>query len=402
LSEDNKLYGWGNNKYHTILSSPVMNVHTPTLCTTFTDHSSIAQIATGDYHVLVLTKAGKIYSWGSNQFGQLGLSHEREVHSPEEVVLGERVRFISAGSTFSVAVTENGEVYTWGQNHSGQLGHMLDPIDSSTPGKLPIPNRIQKIATGEHVVALTEEGGLFVWEQQGQPLGLGNHEDQFLPKKLNLEVEVMEIACGVRHTLMLTREGKLYAWGDNFRGQLGTGDNHDKYYPSLVALVNNVVFVALACGWKHFLALAEDGAVYSWGNNNYNQLGIRPGEPIVTIPQKVPPPSSSPVCGLLCGTNSSFLLTLDGSLYACGDNTNGRLGISGNDDQEVKDFKCLKGKWRLPESRMGRWWREIFFWMFLGRYDQDSAFSIFPIEVLFHVATVISEILIPRNQFLWK
>jgi alpha-tubulin suppressor-like RCC1 family protein len=396
MSTDNKLYGWGNNEHQTLSPTPGRSLlSSATLCTTFhLPHASVIQVGTGFYHVLALTDSGKVFSWGGNQHGQLGNFEGRENTTPREVVLeegGTKAMAINAGDCFSVALTEEGEIYTWGQNIVGQLGRGGDP---KKPGKVPIPKRIKKFAIGEHVIAVTEEGGLFVWghNNDGQ-LGLNNQEDKELPVELHIEdEEVVEVACGTRHTLALTRAGNLYSWGDNFRGQLALGDSRDRYSPTRVFLRN---IVAFSCGWKHCLALANDGSAYGWGNNESLQLGIgqvgQGSDNIVTSPHKIPPPSSSPIASIICGWDTSYMITLDGSLYAAGNNASGRLGIvSEQENQVISFFVHVPGNtWKLPLANTERKWREVLSWLFLGRSDKNSELSGLPPEVLFHMTNVL-------------
>jgi len=76
-------------------------------------------------HSVVLTEDGKVYIWGDNQYGQLGNGEKRDLAVPilveslsHEVVIG-----IAVGGWHTLALTNNGAVYSWGRNKEGQLGH---------------------------------------------------------------------------------------------------------------------------------------------------------------------------------------------------------------------------------------------------------------------------------------
>jgi alpha-tubulin suppressor-like RCC1 family protein len=397
MSTDNKLYGWGNNEHNTVSSIPLDLLPTPTLCTTFhLNHASIVQVASGYSHVLVITLTSQIYAWGNNEYGQLGFpaTPSNKSHNPQEVILGEgaKAKAVLAGDFFSVALTEEGEVYTWGQNQSGQLGRAMD--SSHKPTKVNLPKRIKKIALAEHVMALTEDGGLFAWglNNDGQ-LGLDHQTNAHSPVELLIkDEEVIDIACGLRHTLALTRAGNFYSWGDNYRGQLALGHTEDQHIPTPA---QHSHFVALACGWKHCLALGKDGTLHGWGNNGQYQLGL--GKKIskdltgVPYPILIPPPSSSRIVSIFCVWDSSFLVTANGYLYAAGSNCSGMLGFPSL-KENVCYFTHVPGNlWNLPRTNTEMRWREVLSWLFLGKLDNNSKFYNLPIEVLNHITHVLHQ-----------
>jgi alpha-tubulin suppressor-like RCC1 family protein len=79
------------------------------------------------------------------------------------------------------------------------------------------------------------------------------------------------VAAGQNHTLALKTDGTLWAWGYNFRGQLGDGTNDTKYTPTQVGTGND--WDSVAAGNSHTLALKTDGTLWAWGSNEYGRLG---------------------------------------------------------------------------------------------------------------------------------
>lgn len=137
-------------------------------------------------------------------------------------------------------------------------------------------------------MALTVEGSLYSWGQgEGGLLGQGNTISYFSPKKIDTldSVQVTAVMCGGLHTLAVTRQGHMYAWGRGEGGQLGIPTdqliydtvNRELYLttPKRVQGVLDMLFVSqVACGDAHSLALTSQGLVYGWGYTNSGQLGL--------------------------------------------------------------------------------------------------------------------------------
>lgn len=216
--------------------------------TVLAEGEHIVQVAGGHSHSLALTNTGVVYAWGENVFGQLGVGLSEVDYMPTPVKVwdgdmeNEGVDAIAAGALFSIAL-KDGKVYGWGWNIYGELG-VGDNYNKNVP----------TIITG----------------------ALGSKT-------------VKAIAAGQNHSLALTTDGKVYSWGQNNYGQLGTSGN-DRSYPQEInggALGNNNVS-AIAAGYYHSLALKE-GKVYSWGYNIAGQLGDgnRTGENPNPTPRKI-------------------------------------------------------------------------------------------------------------------
>jgi E3 ubiquitin-protein ligase HERC4 len=192
---------------------------------------NVAQVASGDHHGLALTCGGKLFSWGDNTSGQLGLGPNAgakiSVPQPIECLLSLPIRFIACGGNHCILVSNSGAVYAWGQNLKGQLG-LGDTENRPYPTQIrSLRNqKITFVACGaEHTVCLTEDGGVFSFGsgQYGQ-LGHGSKNEEQLPRKVIelMGTEVSQIACGQRHTLALVpTRGRLYAFGLGGSGQLG-------------------------------------------------------------------------------------------------------------------------------------------------------------------------------------
>uniref|UniRef100_A0A671RAQ3 Probable E3 ubiquitin-protein ligase HERC4 n=1 Tax=Sinocyclocheilus anshuiensis TaxID=1608454 RepID=A0A671RAQ3_9TELE len=203
----------------------------------------IAQVACGYWHSLALARGGQIFSWGQNKYGQLGLGMQGAgVSSPQVVQSLQGVPFaqISAGGSHSFGLTLSGAVFGWGSNRFGQLG-LSDNDDRHFPALLKTlrSQRVVYICCGEdHTAALTKEGGVFTFGAGGYgQLGHNTTNHEVNPRKVFelMGNVVAQIACGRQHTLaFIPSSGKIDSFGLGGNGQLGTRSTYNRISPAPV------------------------------------------------------------------------------------------------------------------------------------------------------------------------
>jgi alpha-tubulin suppressor-like RCC1 family protein len=169
-------------------------------------------------------------------------------------------------------------VQAWGSNSSGQLGNGT-MTSSTTPVSASIAAGTLVTAVsagGHHSLALTDDGTVLAWGNNhfGQ-LGIGNHQNKTTPVTVPLPAgtDVTAISAGYDYSLALTSTGSIYAWGLGGAGQLGDGSLTNSLSPVLVNLPNGTTATAISAGDRHALAVTNSGGVMSWGENAYGQLG---------------------------------------------------------------------------------------------------------------------------------
>ncbi|XP_057972443.1 ultraviolet-B receptor UVR8 isoform X2 [Malania oleifera] len=242
----------------------------------------IKQIACGDSHCLAVTIEGDVQSWGRNQNGQLGLGTTEDSLVPQKIQAfqGVPVKMVSAGAEHTAAVTETGELYGWGWGRYGNLG-LGDRNDRLVPQKVSTVDlqgeKMVLVACGwRHTISVSSSGSLYTfgWSRYGQ-LGHGDFNDHLIPQKLKALHEhfITQISGGWRHTMAVTSDGKLYGWGWNKFGQVGSGDNVDHCSPVQIKFPDEQKVVQVSCGWRHTLALTEKQNAFSWGRGTNGQLG---------------------------------------------------------------------------------------------------------------------------------
>ncbi|XP_018620658.1 RCC1 and BTB domain-containing protein 2 isoform X2 [Scleropages formosus] len=232
---------------------------------------------------LYVTVNDEVFALGTNCSGCLGLGDMQSTIEPRriDVLCGKKIVSLSYGTGPHVVIaTTDGEVYAWGHNGYSQLGngttnHGLTPAQVSTNllGK-----KVTQVACGSHhTIALTTEGEVFAWgyNNSGQ-VGSGSTANQPTPRRVSSCLQnkvVVNIACGQLCSMAVLDNGEAYGWGYNCNGQLGLGNNGNQQTPCRIAALQGINIVQVACGYAHTLALTDEGLVYAWGANSYGQLG---------------------------------------------------------------------------------------------------------------------------------
>ena len=151
-----------------------------------------------------------------------------------------------------------------------------------------------------------------------------------LSHQLTAGVPITYISCGTDHTLLLSNTGCVYSLGLGSRGQLGHGDILNRREPAIIEALAGVAMTMVACGSWHSLALSIYGDIYTWGWNEHGQLGHSTGPQApstVSLPTLIENPDSGVNFIIVsCGTRHSAAVTEDGQLYTWGWNEYSQLG----------------------------------------------------------------------------
>lgn len=295
-------------------------------------------IDAGKEHFVVLKEDGSVWSWGDNEYGQMGSQSFVPTDSlapiPIKKADGNRllnVKAIAAGGYHSVALVENAdtgnvEVWTWGSNIFGQLGHSVGSRQNENPTKVEgLPSNIKAIAAGDyHTLAVDDTGQVWAWGynkygQLGVDLGAGiNYTED--PQRVAGATNVIAVAAGSDHSIALKKDGTVIGWGRNTFGQLGNGQTTDKNdVPQPVYGLTNIM--EIAAGDNHTIALSQDrSTVWAWGSNYYGQLGDG-GKDNKLYPIKVQ--DIQDINMIAAGDNHTIALKNDGTVWMWGRNTSG-------------------------------------------------------------------------------
>jgi len=242
---------------------------------------------------------------------------------------------IAAGEYHSIALKTDGTVWAWGNNGAGQLG--VKTVEkcaglycSSTPVEVSILTDVVAVTAGDsHSIALKGDGTVWAWgENWSGQLGDGTRTSSTTPIQVNDFTDIVAVAAGSTNTFALKTDGTVWAWGYNGNGQLGNGTTGRSSTPVQVSELAEVD--AIAAGWSHTLALKTDGTVWAWGYNGNGQLGVITTEtcndsrPCSSIPLQVS--GLTDVAVITSGDLHSIALKDEGTVWAWGSNRYGQLG----------------------------------------------------------------------------
>ena len=250
------------------------------------NQARVMMVACGFSHTVALAEGGDVYTFGFTATGGVvGLAyHCRPLRLPTEHFNCEQIVLVDAGNKHTVAVSEEGHVFTWGDGGFGNLGH-------NDRGRRNVPMQVDParlagdkvvfVATGEfHTMAVTARGQLYSWGYgaYGQ-LGHGDTVDRLVPTLVGAGVfggaPVTMTACGACHSMVVTRDGALWACGLGSSGQLGLSDRESRwmFVRVDVARFDGARVVTAAVGVSHSAAVTEGGALWSWGGACSGILG---------------------------------------------------------------------------------------------------------------------------------
>ncbi|KAL4716608.1 hypothetical protein ACJJTC_008243, partial [Scirpophaga incertulas] len=332
------MFCWGNATRHELYideNETVDIIVKPTL-SLWNESPHIRVVAAGEFHTLYLTEQGHLYSCGSNEVGQLGRhtdGKEGKVPGSVEKLKGFKISAVACGIQHSVALNEWGQPYSWGCNSMGQLG--LDPKSESNSYDVPTivrllatQNVIQISCGSYHSLALTNNGDLFAWgaNSYGQ-CGLGTMTSkENTPQQITslIGVPIALIACGSNHTFALSKSGAVFGWGKNSHGQLGLQHKENRCYPSHLKSLRDLKVCHVACGEDFTAFLTLDGGVFTCGEGQYGQTGHGSIRDELT-PRKVLELMGSTVTQLVCGRRH-LLCRVGDRIFACGYGARGQLG----------------------------------------------------------------------------
>ena len=281
ISHDGTCYSWGKpplgRKTSTIVSEATpkrISIDVP-----------IKKAFHGEKHSVLLANDGSVYCYGDATDGKLGLSKRtRHAIVPSKVLLKKKCRDVSCGFAYTALLMDDNSLCYFGSTGMSKNTNDLDERRSNSPNLHCFPKTLISISSGtSHLAAISSEGECYTWglSQYGR---LGHElesEDsidfiQKSPKRVDFfaknEIQTVQACCGGAHTCVISKDGKVYAFGWNIYGQCGMGPD-DIISPIEVYLQGKNI-VDISCGFAHNAAIDVMGNLIVWGFNEEGQCGI--------------------------------------------------------------------------------------------------------------------------------
>ena len=297
-----------------VVVTPCGLVTAPSQFTVVANTTPWSAAATGWYHSVGVRTDGSLWTWGYDQYGQLGrgLNYSFDQRVPTWVANG--FTAASGGFGHTVALKQDGTLWAWGYNEYGMLG---DGTTAHKNAPVQVGSGFTAVAAGGyHTVALKADGTLWAFglNQSGQ-LGDGTTTNRLSP--VQVLSGVARVAAGWSGTAAVKTDGTLWAWGENSKGQLGDGTLTERHSPVQVG----TGFASVAAGTHHAVAVKQDGTLWAWGSNQFGQVGdgTRTDR---RLPVKVGEGFASPAAGY----SFSAAVKADGTLWTWGSNAYGQIG----------------------------------------------------------------------------
>ncbi|MBO7744307.1 hypothetical protein I8J29_08885 [Paenibacillus sp. MWE-103] len=351
LRSDGTVWSWGDNDWGELGDGTTTSHGAPVPVKSLKE---VSGIAARDCNSMALLGDGTVWTWGVT-IPSASDAYPYPGPTPIQVKDDSGLAFdsviaISAGRGHYLALKRDGTVWAWGRNDAGQLGdgtvsdfYYYHYSPSQVNG---LDSVVAVAAGGTFSLALKSDGTVWEWGS------VYDDDENLAPRPTPVRVKGLDsvtgLAAGLQHSLALESDGTVWAWGHNDKGQLGDGTTALRSVPVQLHDLANVV--SLSAGDDHNLALEGDGTVWAWGDNRSGQLGDG-GTSRRLTPAQVQGLDS--VTALAAGDNHSLALRSDGTAWGWGDNRGGQLG-DGSAADRVTPVKVQGLDRQSPETLLYR------------------------------------------------
>jgi alpha-tubulin suppressor-like RCC1 family protein len=271
-----------------------------------------------------------LWNWGSNSNGALGINNTTSPRCTPVTTIagGTNWKQVSGGDLHTAAIKTDGTLWTWGRNSYGRLG-----INNTTNRSIPVTtfaggtNWKQVNCSSDHTAAIKTDGTLWTWGANNNGrLGDNTTIIRSIPVTTFAGgTNWKQVSCGGNHTAAIKTDGTLWTWGGNNFAQLGVNDNSTNRSTPVTTFAGGTNWKQVSGGSLHIAAIKTDGTLWTWGYNVQGQLGINN--------------TTSPICTPVttfaggtnwkqvdCGGNRTAAIKTDGTLWTWGQNSSGQLG----------------------------------------------------------------------------
>jgi alpha-tubulin suppressor-like RCC1 family protein len=353
---DGTIWVTGNNFFGELgLGDTTQRLTLTPMITTMIQGKTPQYISCGIYHTIVLMTDGTIWGTGTNTFGQLGIALGNttrrltltQMDTTTTTIGNKTPQYISCGKYFTIVLMTDGTIWGTGLNDDGQLGlndttqrETLTPmITTMINGKTP-----QYISCGGyHTIVLMTDGTIWGTGRNGSgQLGLNDTTQRLTLTQMDSTTiggkTPQYISCGEDHTIVLMTDGTIWGTGRNGDGQLGLNDTTNRQILTQMdtTTIGGKTPKYISCGQRFTIVLMTDGTIWGTGYNAQGQLGLND----TTNRQTLTRMDTTMIEGrtpqyISCGSETSYTLMTDGTIWGTGNNGQGQLGLNDFDDRQT-------------------------------------------------------------------
>jgi len=242
-------------------------------------------VSVGYEHTCAIDDLRRLWCWGSNTTGKLGLAPTTSsAQEPQQIGLsGSKWKQVSASYAHTCGVQDDGTLWCWGKNSEAQLGlGFRSPQEAMT--QVGTENDWAEAHLGaissDTSCALKRDRSLHCWGSNQFGQMADGRGDQSIATKVGDGYQ--RVSVGGEHSCALKRNGEVSCWGSNRFGQLGAPSIEDfdgefaaTSTPTVILTATNQAWQDIELGQSHSHAInASDQSLFSWGRNEYGQLGL--------------------------------------------------------------------------------------------------------------------------------
>ena len=339
IRSDGLLFSWGGNATGQLGLNDLVHRSSPVQIGTSSWTAVTAYGAFAAANTFAIASDGKLFGWGSNTNGSLGINDQAHRSSPVQVGTGNSWTLVTANANTTLAIRNDSKLFGWGLNTSGELG-LNDAVTRSSPVQVGTGNW-NKVATQLNLatIGIASDNTLYTWGAgAGGQLGDRTTANRSSPVQItSLGTEAQQQTylttnsktgytwtqvVNTNNTMFAIRnDGALFAWGDNTNGVLGLNDIVHRSSPVKVGTSS---WISVSTNSSATSAIRSDNTLWVWGNNANGGLA---SNDLVHRSSPVQVGASSWTSVATGPTGSTIAVRLDGTLWAWGGNSNGQLGL---------------------------------------------------------------------------
>ena len=325
IKQNGTMWAWGQNDDGQLGNNTTSKRSSPTQIGTLTTWVTGTVGGSSGGSTAAIKTDGSLWTWGKSQYGELGSNSVASRSSPVQVggtpAAATSWSEVSEGMGYHTAIIgTDSSLWTFGYNDYGQLGH-TNTVSRSSPVQVGTDTNWSAAAIGGSFTLAIKSGALWGWGDGTTPDT--SNTSRSSPIQVGSLTTWSKIAAGSAFGAAIKTDGSLWTWGTNYMGTLGLnlGNAADKSSPTQVGGL--YTWSSVAAGRKQTFAVKTDGTLWSFGYNNYGQLG---NNTIANTSSPVQIGSDTNWSKVNAGYFTTFAIKTNGTLWSWGRNDDGQLG----------------------------------------------------------------------------